>query len=425
MRLCAFFGLVLLMFSFAGCERDTTQPSPTASNEVFPEPKASEERSTFEKLAAKKKDFEAKRKSLIDTQLAQANDFIAKNPEAKPPAGGASDGGPPPPPPSEAARAARRELGQMYRSFTKPRVDLNLEYLTFLNAEYFPGLLKYSEYCHKTFLAEPNKANGGALVQLVAELYDNGNVDEAFLYSTDLAKNGFDSGELDDLIAASAYCTDHFSEAAEFFNKAMEKSKYVRASLVANKEDIATSQKAWDGEKAIRDKEASSNDLPRVKLETEVGDIVFELYENEAPETVGNFISLVESGYYDNTTFHSHVLTAHVFTGSKNGDAKGNPGYTIYGESEKPDRRFPFRGSLTMSAPGNNAGAIYSISFRPSPYNFGYYTTFGRVVEGFDVLPKIAKFVAREPMVGMEQTKIKKATVLRKRDHEYKPHKVE
>ena len=230
---------------------------------------------------------------------------------------------------------------------------------------------------------------------------------------------------MDDLIAASAYCTDHFSEAAASFEKALVKGKFVRASLVANKEDIATSLKAWEAEQPIRSKEAAANDLPRVKLETEVGDLVFELYENEAPETVANFISLVESGYYDNTTFHSLVRTAHVFTGCKTGDGKSNPGYKIHGESDKPNRRFPFLGSLTMSAPGDSGGSIYSIAFRSSPYNFGYYTTFGRVVEGIDVLPKIAKYNLREPMVGMEQTKVIKATVLRKRDHEYKPHKVE
>ncbi len=60
----------------------------------------------------------------------------------------------------------------------------------------------------------------------------------------------------------------------------------------------------WKQEQELRQKEAAADDLPRVKLTTTKGDIVIELFENEAPETVGNFLSLVKKGFYDGLTFH-------------------------------------------------------------------------------------------------------------------------
>ena len=63
-------------------------------------------------------------------------------------------------------------------------------------------------------------------------------------------------------------------------------------------------EKLWAEEQEILAREAEADDLPRVKLTTTKGDIVVELFENEAPDTVGNFISLVKKGFYDDLTFH-------------------------------------------------------------------------------------------------------------------------
>ncbi len=422
MRLCALFGLILLALALAGCQRNSDTVSATPVSETFPEPKASEERSTFAKVLAKRTGIEDKRKELEASQESIVAAFIAEHPgaDSSPP----PDGGPENITPE--VREARQGLRKLRGELIKSTAELNEESNQFMSAEYFPALLIYAAYCHKTFLAEPNKSNGGELVKLVDQLYDNGNLDEAFLYSNDLVKNGFESSELHDLVAASAFCTEHFDEAAAYFDKARQTGRYVRASLVTNMEEIVQSQKAWEKEQQIRAKEAAADDLPRVKLETEAGDLVFELFENEAPETVANYISLVESGYYDNTTFYSVVLTSHMFHGCKTSDNRSTPGYRIYCETGKPDQRFPFRGALTMFIASKDlGGSIYTISIRPAPFNFGYVTTFGRIVEGLDVLPKIAKFNLRFPTPGMVPTKVIKATVLRKRDHEYKPHKVE
>jgi hypothetical protein len=82
---------------------------------------------------------------------------------------------------------------------------------------------------------------------------------------------------------------------------------------------VAEHKELWAKEQAIREAEAKADDLPRVKLTTTKGDIVLELFENEAPDTVGNFISLVEKGTYNGLTFH-RVLKNFMAQG---GDPKG------------------------------------------------------------------------------------------------------
>jgi peptidylprolyl isomerase/peptidyl-prolyl cis-trans isomerase B (cyclophilin B) len=81
-----------------------------------------------------------------------------------------------------------------------------------------------------------------------------------------------------------------------------------------------------------------------------------------------------------------------------------------------------FRGSLSMANTGqpNTNGSQFFLTFRPTPHLNGRHTVFGRVIEGFEVLPKIQRIDPEKP-TGVEPDKIVKATVLRKRDHEYKP----
>lgn len=417
----ACFGAILV-----GCNKpsDTgTNPVTTSASENFPEPQDSAERTTFQQLASRRKELETKKTEMEDSQKAEIADFIAKHPGAGavnlPGEGGQREEVAP------EIREANRELGKIRREHGKAALDLSKENLKFHSEQYIPGMLTYAAICHKKFLAEPNAANGGELIKLVEQLYDNGNVDEAYQYLTDLAKNNFDSDQLNDLLAASAYCTGHFEDAAKYFDLAQQTGRYVRVSLVANKEEIQAAAKHWEQEQKILAEEAAKDDLPRVQLETDVGNIVIELFENEAPETVANYISLVESGYYDNTSFYSVVLTSHIFHGCKTEDNRSTPGYQIYCETDNPNKRFPFGGYLTMFSAGKDlGGSIYTITLRPSPHTFGYTTTFGRIIEGMDLLPKIAKVNLRFPTPGMVSTKVNKATVIRKRDHEYKPHKV-
>ncbi len=178
-------------------------------------------------------------------------------------------------------------------------------------------------------------------------------------------------------------------------------------------------KKFWKRELEIRAKEAKANDLPRVKMVTTAGTMVIELYENEAPNTVANFVSLVEKKYYDGLIFH-RVLTGFMAQGGcPDGTGRGGPGYKIACECYVPGYRQHFRGTLSMAHAGRNTGGSqFFLTFVPTRHLDGKHTAFGRVIKGLDVLAKIRK---RDPGRGGPSTKIKKATVVRKRNHKYEP----
>jgi len=165
--------------------------------------------------------------------------------------------------------------------------------------------------------------------------------------------------------------------------------------------------------------------LPRVKLMTSKGDIVLELFENEAPDTVGNFISLVEKGTYNGLTFHRVLKNFMAQGGDPKGDGSGGPGYTIYCECYKPEYRRHFQGSLSMAHAGRDTGGSqFFLTFRQTPHLNGKHTCFGRVIEGMDGLSKLQRRDPQGTTTGAPDS-IVKAEVVRKRDHAYAPRKVE
>jgi hypothetical protein len=83
----------------------------------------------------------------------------------------------------------------------------------------------------------------------------------------------------------------------------------------------------WEKESEIRAAEAAADDLPRVKLTTTKGEIVLELFENEAPQTVANFVTLVKQGFYDGSPFHRVLPKFMAQGGAKGEEGQGGPGY--------------------------------------------------------------------------------------------------
>jgi cyclophilin family peptidyl-prolyl cis-trans isomerase len=111
--------------------------------------------------------------------------------------------------------------------------------------------------------------------------------------------------------------------------------------------------------------------------------------------------------------------------GCPRGDGTGDPGYKIYDECTKADSRKHFRGVLSMANAGpDTGGSQFFINFVPTPQLDGRHTVFGRVVEGIDVLSKIQRINPEAPS-ATKPTKIISMEVVRKRDHEYAPRKVE
>lgn len=222
------------------------------------------------------------------------------------------------------------------------------------------------------------------------------------------------------LTGATAAMITSELELAEKFLKAAEVAGVDGRKVAGLQKAIERERLKVEAEMAIRASEKAVDDLPRVKIETTKGTIVVELFENEAPNTVTNFVSLVESHFYDDTPFHRVIPGFMAQGGDPTGTGTSGPGYTIACECDVPDARKHFLGSLSMAHAGKDTGGSqFFLTFAPTEHLDGRHTVFGRVIEGFEILPKISR--TEGPQAGSSRDKILKAEIIRKRDHEYKP----
>jgi peptidyl-prolyl cis-trans isomerase B (cyclophilin B) len=153
---------------------------------------------------------------------------------------------------------------------------------------------------------------------------------------------------------------------------------------------------------------------PVVSLKTNQGEIHVELFEDAAPNTVGNFVSLVEKKFYDGLVFHRVLPGFMAQGGCPKGNGTGDAGYRFKDET-KGAYRHHFRGALAManSGPDTN-GSQFFITHLPTQWLDGKHTVFGRVLKGQEVVDFM-----------QPGDKIEKAEVTRKRAHDYKVVKIE
>jgi peptidyl-prolyl cis-trans isomerase B (cyclophilin B) len=156
---------------------------------------------------------------------------------------------------------------------------------------------------------------------------------------------------------------------------------------------------------------------PIVTIEMEHGDqIKVELYPEIAPITVNNFISLVNKGYYDGLIFHRVIKGFMIQGGCPDGNGTGGPGYSIKGEFAQngfENNLVHSAGVISMarSMMPNSAGSQFFIMHQDSPHLDGAYAAFGKVVEGMDVVNKIAEVRVDYNDRPLEAQKISKVTV--------------
>jgi len=163
---------------------------------------------------------------------------------------------------------------------------------------------------------------------------------------------------------------------------------------------------------------APKSNLPNrlVTIETSRGNIELELFSNDAPKTVENFVKLAEDGFYDGLTFHRVVEDFVIQGGDPNGDGTGGPGYTFADEINaksldlstdeiKVLKELGYRydnrlnshrheaGALSManSGPNTNGSQFFIITTKAQRHLDGRHTVFGRVVGGMDAILKIVK----------------------------------
>ncbi|MCG8607074.1 HEAT repeat domain-containing protein [bacterium] len=122
-------------------------------------------------------------------------------------------------------------------------------------------------------------------------------------------------------------------------------------------------------------------------IKTNRGNIEFDLFAEEAPLTVWNFIKLAEKGFYDRLTFHRVVPNFVIQGGDPRGDSWGSPGYSIRSEF---DKRPYIRGTVGMASAGKDTeGCQFFITHSAQPHLNGRYTVFGQVSSGMDVVDAI------------------------------------
>ncbi len=135
---------------------------------------------------------------------------------------------------------------------------------------------------------------------------------------------------------------------------------------------------------------------PIVTITMENGDVMkAELYPEIAPNTVNNFISLIKKGYYDGIIFHRVINGFMIQGGCPDGTGMGGPGYSIRGEFKNNGfsnqlKHTPGVLSMARTMMPNSAGSQFFIMHQTSPHLDGEYAGFGKVIEGLDIVDKIA-----------------------------------
>ena len=156
---------------------------------------------------------------------------------------------------------------------------------------------------------------------------------------------------------------------------------------------------------------------PMITITMKNGDVMkAELYPEIAPNTVNNFISLIKKGFYDGLTFHRVIRGFMIQGGCPLGTGTGDPGYSIKGEFSEngfPNdlKHTPGVLSMARSMMPDSAGSQFFIMHKTSPHLDGQYAAFGKVIEGMDVVNRIAETATDYSNRPLENQVMQRVTV--------------
>lgn len=321
--------------------------------------------------------------------------------------------------------AKLRELAVQFKT-VKPSergpIDKQYREMVAKGAQMFGPLVSAAE---AAYVAAPDNSTEAAdlLAQFAKKAAtETDDYEEASRLAKILLDHGFANPEITELAGVAAFQTGNLDEAEKRLAQAAPEKKPSEVALRLAGE-IASMRPLWQKEQELRQAEAAADDLPRVLLKTSKGDVVVELFENEAPNTVANFISLVEKKFYDGLKFHRVLSGFMAQGGDPKGDGTGGPDYSIACECYQENHRNHFRGTLSMAHAGRDTGGSqFYITFVPTTHLNGKHTVFGRVIEGMGAVSKFKRANPEQARSGgADADKIIEAKVIRKREHEYKP----
>ncbi len=202
-------------------------------------------------------------------------------------------------------------------------------------------------------------------------------------------------------------------QAAQTPEKSMiEEVEQVQEEVADIQEEVVEAEKIEAETKQMDEQvlEVKMNTI--VLLETSMGNMKIELFDDKAPNTAKNFRDLVEKGFYDGTIFHRVIKNFMIQGGDPTGTGSGGPGYKIkdeFGAGLKHDKK----GVLSMANAGpNTGGSQFFITLVPTPWLDGKHAIFGKLVEGEDVLDKIGSTPTSAGDRPKTEVKIIKAKVM-------------
>ena len=207
----------------------------------------------------------------------------------------------------------------------------------------------------------------------------------------------------------ASYALQDFDRAKLMLEKIVGQGDRLKPSIPARLEDTITK---WRRELLIRRQEIGGK-LPTVKFETTEGEFIVELFENHAPQTVGNFIALVEKGFYNDIPFFLVQPGKFAQSGCPVGDGSGDAGYYIPCECYRENIRHHFSGTISMTNAGRDTGSSqFFITHQPNPQWDGRYTAFGRITKGMEVLYKLKMVDKTKPFTSeTNPSKINRITI--------------
>lgn len=159
-------------------------------------------------------------------------------------------------------------------------------------------------------------------------------------------------------------------------------------------------------------KEKTGNNGTKVEFDTNHGKIVLLMYD-DMPITTGNFVKLVNDGFYNGVSFHRVIADFMIQGGDPLGNGMGGPGYTIEDEFTHAGGNRNKRGTISMANAGpNTGGSQFFINLVDNSFLDGKHPAFGEVVEGMDVVDEIAAVETDANDKPLEKVVIEKASVL-------------
>ncbi|HOX08790.1 MAG TPA: peptidylprolyl isomerase [Planctomycetota bacterium] len=162
-----------------------------------------------------------------------------------------------------------------------------------------------------------------------------------------------------------------------------------------------------------------------MKLKTTAGDITVELFEDDAPNTVANFIQLADKKFYDGLVFHRVIKDFMIQGGCPRGTGTGDPGYRFADECRgNPHKVVRYALCMANAGPNTNGSQFFIVTKDACPWLDGRHTVFGKVVEGQGAVDSLGAVETGGMDRPVKEQKIISVEVLNKRDHAYEVKKL-